>query len=311
MDTLPTELHSVILSLACDQDRNLAPRLLLTSKYTHSVALPFRFYHVNISSSSDITGILLALEHAPPHLRSIRHFTFDDGPVSPHMRRRPTLCNTHSLRRLLNHASPTLQTLHFSLQQVKTVDQLLIFPDTLPRLLEFTLLCRRINGRSVSLPLMPQLHSLHVIGDSILIEELPPLAPNLRSLHLHRYPIPRWFLGCLESVHGAEAVLPRESHTTGADHITGGYLPNSSPSDEDMTRVDRLITRLDRFTVEFGQPWCMEARYARIDTERRGFLEATREALKLLAGRLPFLVLNDYVGTEEPDARSVSAEHSL
>ncbi|EIN04569.1 hypothetical protein PUNSTDRAFT_146500 [Punctularia strigosozonata HHB-11173 SS5] len=289
METLPTELHSSILSLACDMDERSAFNLLLASKYIHSVALPFRFYHVRVSEPSRFALAFCALEQQPAPTRVIRHLTIGDGSTNSHTQRRSGRGVYSSIGRLLELASPTLDSLDVSLYHISTVDQLHVISMSFPRLRQLTLFCRRLNGRAIKLPTMPQLESLHVIGDSLLIEEIPPIAPHLRTLHLQRYPIPKWFLEHLETIRDSTAGLPRKNPIP----IPGGFIPHSAPSNDDLRRVDLMIACLDRFTVELGRPWCMEARYARLDVERRSFLDATRDALTSLATRLPVLVFRE------------------
>lgn len=193
METLPTELQSFILSLACDLDERCSSNLLLTSKYIHSVTLPFRFYHIRVCDPRRLYLTLCALDQHTAHARAIRHLTVDDGSTSYRTQRRFARGVYSSIGRLLELASPTIDSLNLSLYHINTVDQLHVISTPVPHLRQLTLLCRRLNGRAIKLPTMPQLDSLHVIGDSLLIEEIPPIAPHLRTLHLQRYPIPKWF----------------------------------------------------------------------------------------------------------------------
>ncbi|KAJ7131157.1 hypothetical protein C8R44DRAFT_839134 [Mycena epipterygia] len=101
MESLPPELHALILDVGCGSYPGAyIPRTLsLTSTYFRDVAAPFLFHTVAISCEKQATQLLALLETAPAHQRRIRRLFL--GPA----------LTSSTVLLLLYFAAPTLRDL--------------------------------------------------------------------------------------------------------------------------------------------------------------------------------------------------------
>ncbi|KAJ6555242.1 hypothetical protein B0H10DRAFT_1637510, partial [Mycena sp. CBHHK59/15] len=101
MDTLPPELHSLILEYACASPAGGRTPLALSliNAYFHAVAAPFVFHTLAISSPTQATPILALLGATPAPARRIHRLLL--GPALP----------APAALALLHFAAPTLRVL--------------------------------------------------------------------------------------------------------------------------------------------------------------------------------------------------------
>ncbi|KAF7355963.1 hypothetical protein MVEN_00925700 [Mycena venus] len=103
MDSLPPELHSVIIELACALPfgGHSIRAMSLTSTYFHAVTAPFLFHTLAVSSQEQAEHLITLLERSPEPKRHIRRLF-----LGPALGLAPA-----SALRLLHLAAPTLRDL--------------------------------------------------------------------------------------------------------------------------------------------------------------------------------------------------------
>ncbi|KAJ6479558.1 hypothetical protein C8R47DRAFT_1137251 [Mycena vitilis] len=126
MNSLPPELHSLIVELACVSPfgGHTTRAMALTSTYFHEISAPFLLYTVAVSSQKQADQVLKALEAIPKH--SIRRLFL--GPAL-------SLAPASALR-LLHFAAPTVRDLAVILDPTPSSSSLLgaLFRTRLPHL---------------------------------------------------------------------------------------------------------------------------------------------------------------------------------
>jgi hypothetical protein len=109
MNSLPPELDSLIIELACESSFGVYTTRAIsrTSTYFHDIAAPFRFHTLAVSTQKQAAHLIPLLETIPAHKRHIRRlFLGPDLGLAP-----------ASLLRLLHLAAPTLRDLALVLTQ--------------------------------------------------------------------------------------------------------------------------------------------------------------------------------------------------
>ncbi|KAJ7510666.1 hypothetical protein B0H11DRAFT_1955680 [Mycena galericulata] len=101
MDSLPPELHSLILDWACASPAgaSTARALSLTSTYYHFIAAPFLFHTIVVYTPEQATQLLILLEDTPAPKRQIHRLFVCSG------------LSASTILRLVQFAAPALRAL--------------------------------------------------------------------------------------------------------------------------------------------------------------------------------------------------------
>ncbi|TBU44157.1 hypothetical protein BD309DRAFT_958993 [Dichomitus squalens] len=253
METLPLELHALIVEYACTDDGATARSLALVSRYVHDVATPFLFQSLAVSGLHQMTELVVRLEALPPRARRIRHLFLSDWTHKDVIKMQKQCAPTSFLEmerydaerafagRILQHAAPTLETLAL----------VVACPYTAPPLV----------GQLFALPL-PRLQGLAIDG-FYPFPHTRSVLPRLERLHLsgNRNPYGLLQLGALEAacpqlsylrISGLDAApaFARELHSAlFPQPLSGGIELSSS-----FSFPSALPVRLRELRVEVCRP---------------------------------------------------------
>ncbi|KAJ7486675.1 hypothetical protein FB451DRAFT_1227780 [Mycena latifolia] len=233
MESLPPELHTLILELACASfPGSQTPRALaLTSTHFHAIAAPFLFCTIAVSSQEQATPLLALLAAAPAHQRRIHRLFI--GPA----------LTSSTVLRLVAFAAPTV----YDLAVVATTSSLLaaLFRIHLPQLKALS-----VHG-FYPLPrpgAFPTLTYLHVAGNHSpagLPAALARACPALTRLRVSSLRGAPAFARELRATLGADdgAPLPlMESVRLEAQADAGGKKSNKVAQARDVEMRDILRT---------------------------------------------------------------------
>ncbi|KAJ3478402.1 hypothetical protein NLI96_g9773 [Meripilus lineatus] len=219
METLPVELHSHILQLACTDDGSTARTLSLVSKYVHQIADPFLSQTLIVSGSDRLNLVANKLITSPNLRRRVRHLflsdqkphetpasdqqtppTPDDVPIQSQEGNEMPL-----IIQILDLTSQSLHSLGLNISNPRISPHLLghVFSMTFPRL--YTLLAHGLYPFPYLPRSLPQLEYLHLSGNRnphglFQTGGLAAACPNLTRVKISGLMYARSFIKELEDI---------------------------------------------------------------------------------------------------------------
>lgn len=203
MNSLPPELHSLIIELASGSTfgANTTRAMSRTSTYFHAIASPFLFRTLAVSSQDQATQLLTLLEDTPVPKRHI-HRLF----LGPALNQSPA-----PALRLLHFAAPTLRDLAAILTSFSSALLGAVFRTPLPHLKTLAVRGFYPLPRPGAFPALTHLHLAGNHSPAGLLTAVARACPELTHLRVSSLRgatmFARELRGALE-VEGAERVFP-------------------------------------------------------------------------------------------------------
>ncbi|KAJ7289347.1 hypothetical protein C8J57DRAFT_1430211 [Mycena rebaudengoi] len=174
METLPAELHSLVVELACASPAGGKTPLALSraNSYFHEIAAPFLFYTIVVTSQEQAEQLLLILESTPEHRRRIERLLLAPG------------VSARAVLRLIHLAAPTLRALAVLTPPTASALLSAIFRTPFPHLTSLSVRGLYPLPRPGAFPVLERLHLAGNRSPAGLLTALRHACPALTDLRV-------------------------------------------------------------------------------------------------------------------------------